>query len=614
MKFTSTIPNDITKNYIKNSFKDCLLNPVPLPDALWFPDNIQSLDEEFFENIEKLSFFEIAEKVLDNLLGEDIPKEHLVEIIKDSFNFDIPLVKCSDNMYILELFHGPTFTFKDVGARFMSRVLKFYFPEGTENFDIIVSTSGDTGSAVADAFQDLPNVKVHILYPKDLVSQVQEKQLTTYGKNVFAYEVEGNFDDCQDLIKKSLSDKELTDRLLFFPANSINIARLIPQSLYYFWAYAQLKKHTTKKPIICVPSGNLGNLSGGLLAHALGLPVKHFIGATNVNNTFEEYVNNDNSSLTNIKRATPTLSSAMDISLPNNLKRIQYVFKNKNINNLISSYSADDNETLIGIKEFYDKYKYTLDPHTSVGYIGVQKFIKTINIDNDNDPYIIISTAHPAKFYQTMNKTSVPYIMPEKISKLLELEGTKKKLKNDYNCWKYKLINNSYKSITFIGMPFSGKSFIGKHIANDFNFKINDIDKVIEDKYNMKLSDILKKYGTHKFKEIEEEAIIELGNDDKKSVIFSPGGSIVYSEKSINHLRKISKIVFLDVDINTLLERMKDFENEFGDTRGIVYEPGQNFTSLFEERLPLYEKYSDFKISCKSLNESDIVDLIFNDT
>ena len=304
---------------------------IPLPNALWFPNNIEPLDEEFYENIEKLSFFEIAKRVLDNLLGEEIEKDKLIDIVKDSFNFEIPLVKCSDNIHILELFHGPTFTFKDVGARFMSRILKHYFPEGTENFDIIVSTSGDTGSAVADAFQDLPNVKVHILYPKDLISEVQEKQLTTYGKNVFAYEVEGNFDDCQNLIKKSLSDKSLTNRLLFFPANSINIARLIPQSLYYFWAYAQFKKYSTKQPIICVPSGNLGNLSGGILASLLGLPIKHFIGATNINNTFEKYINNDLESFDNIKRAEPTLSSAMDISLPNNLKKIQYVFKDQNI-------------------------------------------------------------------------------------------------------------------------------------------------------------------------------------------------------------------------------------------------------------------------------------------
>lgn len=605
MKFTSTSADKIN-NFLKSNFKNCLLNPIPLENSLWLPDNIQKLDDEFFKKIDKMDFNSIALTVLENLLGEDIPKNELSNIINDSFNFKIPLIKCKDDLFILELFHGPTFTFKDVGSRFMSRILKYYYPIGTETFDIIVSTSGDTGSAVADAFQDIPNVKVHILYPKNMISLVQEKQLTTYGKNVFAYEVDGNFDECQNLIKKTLADKDINNRLLFFPANSINIARLIPQCLYYFWSYALLKKYSNKDPIICVPSGNLGNLSGGVLAYKLGLPVKKFIGATNKNNTFERFIKEGSDILKNVKRAEPTLSSAMDISLPNNLKRLQYIFKDSNINNLISSYSVSDEETLNGIKDFWEKYNYSLDPHTSVGYQAVNKFKIDNNLDN---PFIILSTAHPAKFFQIMDKTKIPYSMPQKISKLLNSKGEKEFLKNNYNNWKEKLIENSFENITLIGMPFSGKSYIGNFIADTLKYQVLDFDRLLEKKFKMKLSEILIKNGNDKFKELEEQSIVELPKEIAK-IVYSPGGSIVYSDKSMNYLKKISKIIFLDVPYETLLDRKKIFEETYGDTRGIVYKPGQTFEDLYNERYPLYKKYADKIIDCKFLSQNDIKNLL----
>ena len=525
MKFVCTL-----NPQIKGNLKECLMNTIPIPNSLWFPEIEEPLSSDFFENIHEMDFHSIAQEVLNNILGEDIPKEELTKIIKDSFNFEMPLVEIDNNISILELFHGPTYTFKDVGSRFMARILKYFYPEGTKEFDIIVSTSGDTGSAVADAFQDLENVKVHILYPKGLISDVQEKQLTTYGKNIFAYQVDGNFDECQDLVKKSLRDEELTKKLLFFPANSINIARLIPQSLYYFWAYAQLKKSNPEKCNslnICVPSGNLGNLSGGIIAYKLGLPIKHFIGATNINDTFRKYLINGADGIKNIERAKPTLSSAMDISIFNNLKRLIFAFNDSDITKFISSYGVTDDETLEGIKEFKNKYDYSLDPHTSVGFIGINKYMQD-NKNNDKDHFIIISTAHPAKFYKTMDMVNVPYIMPEKISNLLKLKGYKKEISKNYQDWKKILINNSKKNITLIGMPFSGKTTIGKKLAEKLGYNFIDIDQHIESKYKMKLPSVIEKYGNDGFKIIEENAMLEMfGNKN----IFATGGSVIYSEK-----------------------------------------------------------------------------------
>ena len=604
MNFTSTSFND-QNEFLKSNFKNCLLNPLPLKDSLWFPDNIKKLDDLFFENIDKMDFKSIALTVLKNLLNDDIPEENLLNIIEESLNFKIPLIKCDNNMYILELFHGPTFTFKDVGARFMSRILKYYYPVGTENFDIIVSTSGDTGGAVADAFQDLPNVKVHILYPKDMISEVQEKQLTTYGNNVFAYELDGNFDECQDLIKKTLSDKDLTNRMLFFPANSINIARLIPQCLYYFWAYSLLKKETNKKPIICVPSGNLGNLSGGILAYKLGLPVKRFIGATNKNNTFERYIKEGDEVFKNIKRAEPTLSSAMDISIPNNLKRLKYVFRNEKISDLISSYSVSDIETKVGIKTFWDYYNYSIDPHTSVGYQAVNKYKLE---KNSEDIFIILSTAHPAKFYKTMDKVLIPYKMPNKIIELLKSKGKSYFLKKNYELWKKVLIKNSFNNITFIGMPFSGKSFLARELSDEY--QVLDIDILLEEKHKSKLSDILKNVGTNKFIELEEKCILDLPHEFINT-IYSPGGSVIYSEKIMNHFKKISKIIFLDVSFSLLDNRKSEFEKINGDTRGIVYKKDQTFKDLFDERYPLYLKYADIIINPENLDINQIKNIIF---
>lgn len=585
--------NFITTNgKLKSNFKDCLLNPIPMDDTIWFPFNINKLSDDFFSNISNLSFEEICLMVLTNLLRDDIDNKDLKEIIRDSFNFEIPMKSFQgSNINILEMFHGPTFTFKDVGARFMSRILKHYFSK--DKFDIIVSTSGDTGSAVADAFQDLDNVKVHILYPQDKISNVQEKQLTTYGKNVFAYCTNGNFDDCQKLIKDTLKDKTLNSRLKFFPANSISIARLIPQCLYYFWGYAQyVKKYgTSKKPVYCIPSGNLGNLSGLVLATKLGLPVEHIIGATNINNTFERFLNGEN--IDNVSRARETLSNAMDISIPNNLKRLKFVFKdNFNMKKFISSYSFDDESTLEGIVDFYNKYNYSIDPHTSIGYLAIKKD-KLKFKDRD---YILISTAHPAKFYQTMDMVKIPYDIPEGIKKLDQLKEHKIYLENNYDKWKEMLLKNSMKSVTFIGMPFSGKSYIGNLLAEKLDKKFIDFDKKLEEKFNKDLGSIVFNLSEEEFRIEEENIVIDYINKSKVSSILSPGGSIVYCKKAMEYIKKNSLVVYLDTPLEILLERYEEF-NKGNKPRGIVFKNSMGYKDLFKERKELYESYYDIKIN-----------------
>ena len=600
----SFISSNLDGKSVIGNLRECLLNPIPREDALWFPNEIRKLDANFFSDIYNKSFKEIALVVLENLLGRDISTSDLESIIDDCFDFDMPLVKCNTDLFVLELFHGPTFTFKDVGARFMSRVLKLFYPNGTTDFNIVVSTSGDTGSAVADAFQDLDNVKVHILYPKNRISEVQEKQLTNYGKNVFAYSVEGNFDDCQDLIKKTLKDDELAERMLFFPANSINVVRMIPQCLYYFWAYAQLVKVSeSRHPVFCIPSGNLGNLSGAVLAYKLGLPIKHLISAVNNNDTFSRFLKEGKSVIENPERAKSTFSTAMDISVPNNLKRIEFAFQDSTMSEMISSFSITNQETLEGIEHMYETYNYVIDPHTSVGYTAIRR---SKHASTQNETYILVSTAHPAKFGEIMDKTNVVYRTPEKITNLLNMARNSYDLKAEYNVWKRQLINNSYTNITFIGMPYSGKSFMANYLSETENYKVLDFDRLMENKIGGNLGDILSSMGNERFKQEEESTILELRKETQK-IVYSPGGSIVYSDASMQHLKKISKIVFLDVPYGTLMIRRRKFEKEYGDIRGIVYKPGQTFRDLFNERCPLYEKYADITINCQGLTEDEIL-------
>ena len=585
------------KEYITN-LEGALFNPIPIEETLWLPNTYHELSYDFFNNIHKMTFHEIALTISKQLIGTEIPENILKNIIEECFDFEIPLKKLNNKLYILELFHGPTLTFKDVGARFMSRILRYFIHKDKE-VSIIVSTSGDTGSAVASAFHKLSNVNVHILYPKNMISQVQEKQIRSYGDNVYTYQVEGTFDDCQKLVKDTLNDENLRNMITFFPANSINIARLIPQTFYYFWMYAQLKKTNKqfKQIYISIPSGNLGNLTGGIIAYKLGLPIKHYIAATNANDSFGQYLYFDN--IKN-KKAVPTISNAMDVSIPNNLIRLKAIFKdNVDMQSKISSISINDKETKENITSVYNLYKYPMDPHTSVGYTALQKYISTKDIKSYTG--IILSTAHPSKFPEVMDKLEIEYDIPSQLENL-EYRSDRIYLKNNYSDWKNYLIKNSRKNITLIGMPGVGKSHIGKELSKITNWSYLDVDRIMEYEKGKKLHMILEEMGNNDFKEYEQNCTLALKG---KNTIFSPGGSVIYSEKAMNHLKNISLIIFLDNSFEVIKKRLGDYSK-----RGIVLKINQTLEHLYYERTCLCNKYHHIKIDCRKKQANKICEEI----
>ncbi len=395
------------------------------PDkGLYFPERIPLVDKHVLENIESISNEEIAYRVIVPYVGNTIPENELRRIVKETIDFPLPLVSINESISSLELFHGPTLAFKDVGARFMSRCLGYFSKERSEKVTVLVATSGDTGGAVANGFFDVHGVDVVILYPSGKVSEVQEKQMTTLGKNIHALEIAGNFDDCQALVKQAFADDELTKKLFLTSANSINVARWLPQQFYYFFAW---KQWADKKnpPVISVPSGNFGNICAGLLAHKSGLPVKHFIAACNVNDVVTRYLVNGNY---DPKPAKATLSNAMDVGSPSNFVRILELFQHKfdDLKSMISSHSITDDETIVTIKSVYEKYKYLLDPHGAVGYNALEQYL----LQHATDKGFILETAHPVKFGDSVEK-----ITGEKISKKIIVNGEKKavKLKPDYD-------------------------------------------------------------------------------------------------------------------------------------------------------------------------------------
>ena len=593
MKFVCT-NNDV----LVTNLEGALFHPIPLKDCLWIPYKLNKLPDSFFNNIHNMSFKEISYIVAENLIGNEIPEDELKNIIDECFNFEIPLHKLTDNFHILELFHGPTMTFKDVGARFMSKIIKYFIKD--EKIDIIVSTSGDTGSAVADAFYNIPNIKVHILYPKNKISQVQEFQITNYGKNIIPYEVEGNFDDCQQIIKDTLSDKKIEKIMKLFPANSINIARLIPQSFYYFWLYSQLKKNNKKinKIVLSVPSGNLGNLTGGILAYNMGLPIDMFIGATNDNKAFSEYLYNND---IKINQVFHTISNAMDIGIPNNLIRLKDIFgTNINMQKIITSFSITEKETIDTIKETYDKYNYTIDPHTAVGVKALQKYL--VNDKNNDCIGIVLSTAHPCKFPEVMNKLPVSFSIPERISKLTK-NGKKYSINNNYSIWRKMLIKSrNFKNISLIGMAGTGKSYMSKLIAKKIGWNILELDSLIEKKYNKKLIEIIELYGNDKFKSIEENITIEQKGINN---IFSTGGSIIYSKNAMEYLKNETLIIYLNTSFETIIERLGDYTK-----RGIVIEQGDNIKCLYDRRHKLYNENCHLEIDCNKYDENQICEII----
>ena len=432
MKFYTT--NNATKFV---TFKEAVLKGLAEDGGLFMPEFIPRLDSSFINNLENFSFQEIAFAIAQKFIEDEIEENDLKHIIERAINFPAPLVKLSDDLNILELFHRPTLAFKDFGARFMAETISHFTKE---KLNILVATSGDTGSAVAGGFFGKENINVFLLYPSGKVSEIQEKQLTTWGGNITALEIEGTFDDCQRLVKAAFADKELTSQMKFSSANSISIARLLPQIFYYFEAYKQLQDKN-RETIVCVPSGNLGNLTAGLFAKMMGLSINKFIAATNRNDIFTKYINTGNFEP---RASVQTLSNAMDVGNPSNFVRIINSYKNlyEKIKSDIYSSSFTDDETIETIKEVYEKYDYVIDPHGAVGYLAVKKFIEENNIKNANS--IVLESAHPAKFLDTVEEAiNIKVEIPSRLEECFHKEKQSDKLSANYEDFKRYLLSKN---------------------------------------------------------------------------------------------------------------------------------------------------------------------------
>jgi threonine synthase len=410
MKYYST-----NKQSQSVSLQEAVVKGLASDRGLFMPEAIKALPSSFYDHIEDLSFQEIAYRVADAFFGEDIPADTLKDIVYDTLNFDVPLVKVEENIYSLELFHGPTLAFKDVGGRFMARLLSYFIrKEGQKDVNVLVATSGDTGSAVANGFLGVEGIHVYVLYPKGKVSEIQEKQFTTLGQNITALEVDGTFDDCQALVKSAFMDKELNDHLLLTSANSINVARFLPQAFYYFYAYAQLKKMgqaDNKKVVVCVPSGNFGNITAGLFGKQMGLPVYRFIAANNKNDIFYQYLQTGKY---NPRPSVATIANAMDVGDPSNFARVLDLYKESHeaICRDISGTTYTDEQIRETVKTTYQQTGYLLDPHGACGFRALKEGLK------EGEVGVFLETAHPAKFLETVesiieNKVTIPAKLQE---------------------------------------------------------------------------------------------------------------------------------------------------------------------------------------------------------
>ena len=382
----------LNKKAAKVSFKDAVIKGLAPDKGLYFPENIRPLPKAFFDNIDNLSHSEIAFEAIKQFVSPEIPEDILKTIIEETLSFDFPIVELNKNISTLELFHGPTMAFKDVGARFMARCLAYFNRNNTNEVTVLVATSGDTGAAVANGFLGVKGVNVVILYPSGKVSDIQEKQLTTLGQNIYTLEVNGTFDDCQAMVKTAFLDQNITRNMQLTSANSINVARWLPQLFYFMFAYKKL--HNKYKDIVfSVPSGNFGNVCAGIMAQQLGLPIKHFIASNNQNNVVTEYLKTQ---LYNPKPSIQTISNAMDVGDPSNFIRIQEIYKNKfkTLKDNLSSFSFSDDKTKAAILEIYNNYNYVADPHGAVGYLGCKAYLEK----NPNTHCVFLETAHPAKF------------------------------------------------------------------------------------------------------------------------------------------------------------------------------------------------------------------------
>ncbi|WP_027126867.1 threonine synthase [Gelidibacter mesophilus] len=399
------------------SFKAAVIKGIAPDKGLYFPEHITRLPASFFENIDNLSYEEIAFEAIKQFVSPDIPEDVLKTIIAETLSFDFPIAKINENVSTLELFHGPTMAFKDVGARFMARCLGYFNQNNSEEVTVLVATSGDTGGAVANGFLGVKGVNVVILYPSGKVSDIQEKQLTTLKQNITAIEVDGVFDDCQDMVKRAFLDEELTSKMQLTSANSINVARWLPQMFYFFFAYKQLYK-THKKIVFSVPSGNFGNICAGMMAQQLGLPIYHFVASNNENNVVTEYLT---TKLYQPKPSVQTISNAMDVGNPSNFIRIQEIYKNDfdALKSNLSSYSFSDNATRVALKELYNNFKYVADPHGAVGYLGCKAYLK----EDTNAHCVFLETAHPTKFLDVVEEViSKTIALPPQIEAVMDQE------------------------------------------------------------------------------------------------------------------------------------------------------------------------------------------------
>ena len=398
-------------------FKEATIRGLAPDKGLYFPERIAKQGEKFFKEIDSYSDEEIAYKIIQPYVGDAIPENELKRIVAETIDFEILLKKVSEDIFSLELFHGPTLAFKDIGARFMSRCLGYFVKNINKKITVLVATSGDTGGAVANGFFNVDGVDVVILYPSGKVSGVQEKQLVTLGNNIHAIEVEGTFDDCQQMVKQAFSDKELNEKLFLTSANSINVARWLPQQFYYLFAWKQWNDKNNP-PVISVPSGNFGNICAGILAHISGLPVKHFIAACNANKVVPDFLQTEKYQP---QKAVSTMSNAMDVGNPSNFVRILELFHHQfaDLKKVLSSDSISDEETRKTIREVFEKEDYLLDPHGAVAYFALENYLKQHPEENG----YILETAHPVKFYNVVEPVIHEKIpIPESVKSILDKE------------------------------------------------------------------------------------------------------------------------------------------------------------------------------------------------
>ncbi len=432
MKFYST-----NNSHLKVNFKQAVIQGLAEDKGLFMPEYFPEFSTEFIRDLRQKSLHDIAFEVARLLVEDEIEKSELKRIIEESLNFVIPLTHIHDNISTLELFHGPTLAFKDVGARFMARTLEYFLRGNEKEANVLVATSGDTGSAVANGFYKVPGIKVTVLYPKGKVSNLQEKQFTTLGENIQAVEIEGNFDDCQRLVKEAFLDTDIKSKLMLTSANSINLARLIPQSFYYIWGFAQIKD-VSNGVVFSVPSGNFGNLTAGLFAKKMGLPVKNFIAATNVNDVVPEYLI---TAEYNPRPSIATIANAMDVGDPSNFARILDLYKHSHgqVNRDIIGIAYTDDEIRETIRTVYDKFNYVLDPHGAVGYRALANYLRKRDTQG-----IFIETAHPAKFTETVNEQIGKDVdIPDRLKDFLCREKKAISLSADFSDFKNYLLTKS---------------------------------------------------------------------------------------------------------------------------------------------------------------------------